>query len=159
MVLWMDNLYWQRFSTTPLHDDLSQNVTAMAVLVLPEVTQLGVHTRSVAFPRFPGHLEFVDVVRGVEQLVSDLVLASRKMRDAVRVMCQLTLCRKDIRVPLDVQRGRRPRMQWRPWAVEQLQVGNNADLVNLMMCVTFKNTRSTTCRCWWTRTSTTASCG
>ena len=38
-------------------------------------------------------------------------------------------------MPLDVQRVRRPRMQWRPWAVEQLQVGNNADLVKLMMDV------------------------
>ena len=43
--------------------------------------------------------------------------------------------RKDIRVPLDLQQGSRPRMQWRPWSVEQLQVGSNADLLKLVLDV------------------------
>ena len=37
LVLWFDNLYWQRFGTDPVGSDLSQNVTAMAVLVLDEI--------------------------------------------------------------------------------------------------------------------------
>ena len=135
MVLWLDNLYWQRFCTTPLSEDLSQNVTAMAVLVLTEVSQLNVHTRSVAFPRFPGHLEFYAVLQGVDQVVSELVAASRKMVEAVQAMGNVLFQRKDIRVPLDVQRSSRPRIQWRPWSVEQLQVGSNADLLKLVLDV------------------------
>jgi hypothetical protein len=132
LVLWMDNLYLERFGTTPGGVVLSQNVTAMAVLVVDRQVTGPRGTRSVHWPGFPGHPEVTALVQALPQLVDDLERELPAFIHAVRDTAALDLDRTELRVPLDVQRGRRPRLRWAPYDVNQLQVGSNEDLVRLL---------------------------
>ena len=135
LILWLDNLYWQRYGTTPGEENLSQNVSAMAVLVLDDVSTLQVATRSVRFPTFPGHLGVTDVVNRMNEVVSQLRTADTQLRAAVVSLNALRIERHQLRVPLDLQRPQRQRMQWRPWNLAQQQVSSNPDLLSLLLDV------------------------
>ena len=135
MVLWLDNLYWQRYSTDPGEVDLSQNVSAMATLILDDVTQLRVATRRVRFPDFPGHWDLQDILANLDAVVTHLRLAHAEMQAGITRMNAITIQRKHVRVPLDIQRPQRMRMIWRPWGLAQQQVGNTVDLLSLLLDV------------------------
>ena len=132
-MLWFDNLYWQRFGTDPIGSDLSQNVTAMAVLVLDEMRPSKMATRQVRFPAFTGHLDFPEVLSNIPQVMVQLQQSLGAMQDSVNSLSLQELERTDIRVPLDVRRPRRTRMQWRPFNICEQQVGRNADLLVLLL--------------------------
>jgi hypothetical protein len=134
MVLWMDNHYLERYGTTPGAVSLPQNVTAMAVFVADRHAGPR-RTRSVHWPGFPGHLEVTALIEAIPRLVDDLAQALPAFIRRVRGTAALDLRRADVRVPLDVPRGRRPRMQWLPYNVSELQVGSNDDLVLLLLDV------------------------
>ena len=66
-VLWCDNWYLQRYSTNPDAPVLSQDVTAMAVLLLREGPGAApaARTRSRDIPVFPGHLTLDDMASAI----------------------------------------------------------------------------------------------
>ena len=135
LVMWMDNLYFQRYGTDPSDDVLSQNVTAMAVINLDEVTGLRVATRRTRFPDFEGHPDILQLVQQVDHVVTQVRLAEGEMQNRLLRLSTQAIRRKDIRVPLDIQRPGRQRMIWKPWNLAEQQVGNNQDLLMLLLDV------------------------
>ena len=135
LVMWMDNLYFQRYGTDPSDAVLSQNVSAMAVLNLDELTGLHVATRRVRFPDYDGHPDILDMVQRVDQVVTQLRQADAEMQNRLFRLNMQAIRRKDIRVPFDIQRLGRQRMVWKPWNLAEQQVGNNQDLLMLLLDV------------------------
>ena len=131
LVLWLDNHYLERFGTEPGADVLSQNVTAMAVLPIDRLTGSR-QTRSVRWSGYPGHPEVTDLVDAVQSVLGDLARDLPAFIRKAGSVAALHLSRAELRVPLDVQRGTRPRLRWEPFDVSQLQVGANEDLVRLL---------------------------
>jgi hypothetical protein len=131
LVLWMDNHYLERFGTDPGADVLSQNVTAMAVLVVDRLTGSR-STRAVRWARYPGHPEIGDLVDALPGVLDDLARELPAFIRCAGAVAACNLSRKELRVPLDVQRGTRPRYRWLPYSLEEVQVGSNEDLITLL---------------------------
>ena len=131
-VLWMDNWYREVFGTNPGASVQSQNVTAMALLLLDEYSPALPQTRSATLRQFPGQLSLSTMVARVGFMADRLVEAHRRLLRDVAQASNPAYLRSDIRIPLDIHRQHKRSLQWRAYDLSQLQVGTNDQLVQLL---------------------------
>ena len=117
LVVWLDNWYRKRFGTDPVTNDLSLNVSVMAIL----------HT--TALPRFPGHLKVSELFTGLSGVVQVLLNAFPAVRKSVSIVLEQDLQPEWIRVPLDVHRRDMRSLQWLPYGLTDQTVSSQIDLL------------------------------
>ena len=120
VVVWLDNWYRKRYGSDPLSNDMSLNLSVMAVL----------HT--TALPTFPGHLMLNQLFDGVCGVVQVLLDAFPAIRRGVAVVNEKDLQPEWIRVPLDVQRCDMRSLQWLPYALTEQTVSSQRDLLAIL---------------------------
>lgn len=120
VVVWLDNWYRRRFGSDPDHNDMSLNVSAMAVLHIP------------AIPVFPGYLSLERVMRGLPAVVKLLMEAVPRLHGGVAAVTEEDMRREWIRVPLDVQRTNMRSLQWLPYLLTEETVGTQVDLLSIL---------------------------
>ena len=133
VVVWLDNWYRKRFGTDPITNDLSLNVSVLAVL----------HT--TALPQFPGQLSAVDVLSGLPAVAQRLLETHTEIRRGVRCVNEEALQPEWIRVPLDIQRTGMRSLQWLPYLLTPLTVSSQIDLVQILDNLEPLRTRSRHC--------------
>ena len=143
LVLWLDNWYWEVYQADPQFPNVSQNVSAWAVLVVDNQTGSRLTTRSLRFPEWGGHSTVLQLFREVDSLAANLVQTVPELGRRLDRMDQCGITRQQIRVPLDVQRPQVRSLQWQPWALSQLTVSSNLDLLKLMQEARFLQVTST----------------
>ena len=131
-VIWMDNWYFERYTTEPLRDVQSQNVTAFAVLELDPVPLGRARTRGFQLPPFPGHVSLSLMVSRAGSVAEDCALAVRSLHSAVTILNAEPIHRDWLRVPLDFHRTAMQSTQWRPLMLSEYSVSANADLIQLL---------------------------
>ncbi len=119
-VVWLDNWYRKRFGSDPLSNDMSLNVSVLAVL----------HT--TALPSFPGQLHFTDIVARLPSLAGDLLHVFTEIRRGVQIVSEADLQPEMIRVPLDIQRTGLRSLQWLPYLLTELTVSSQQDLLAIV---------------------------
>ena len=120
LVVWVDNWYRRRFGTDPLQSDQSLNISALAVLHIPEV------------PQFGGQLTLADVVSGVDAAASALVASYARVHAGVNLVTTTDLQPDFVRVPLDVHRTGMRSLQWRPYLLTEFSVSSQGDLLHIL---------------------------
>jgi hypothetical protein len=120
VVVWLDNWYRKRFGSDPDHNDMSLNVSAMAVLHIIDI------------PVFPGYMNLETVVRGISGQVARLVAAVPRVQSGVDTVMNEDIQREWIRVPLDVQRSEMRSLQWLPYLLTEETVGTQVDLLAIL---------------------------
>lgn len=120
VVVWLDNWYRKRFSCDPINNDMSLNVSAMALLHVTEI------------PIFPGYLSLGAVVDGISSVARLLACAAPRLRAGVDLILENDLQREWIRVPLDVQRTAMRSLQWLPYVLTEETVSNQLDLLSIL---------------------------
>ena len=102
MLVWFDNWYWERYSSDPGTPVRSLNISAVAVLHIPDLRP------------FPGHRSYQDMHRGV----ADMVRFLRSELGTIVSKCEGIIAEPIdetwIRVPLDFNRENMRSLQWRP---------------------------------------------
>ena len=133
VVLWVDNWYWERFTTNPVNPVASQNVTVFGVLLLSS-TEEGplAGTRSHRLPAFPGHLSLHHLTLRPANAAHQLSQSTGKLISTVRKLAAQQLQGGSIRVPLDISRPSRPSLQWHSLTLSQLRVSSNPELVQVL---------------------------
>ena len=136
VVLWVDNWYRRRYRPHPDTPDLSRDVTAMAVLPLSTTADApSQRTRGRSFTTFPGHTTLLRMHARI-QPTSDL--ARYGLADLMRQVQYVTarpVAANAIRVPLDIRRPPRPRLQWQTLALSKLRVGSSTELLKMLQCI------------------------
>ena len=133
VLLWVDNWYWQRFRQDPEQQDISHDLTAMAVLRLTTTdTGPAARTRSRTFASWPGHPTLMWVVNRVDTMDSCTQLAVGRLVKQVRQLIQNPVMASAVRVPLDIPRPARRRLQWEPLALSQSRVGVGVELLSVL---------------------------
>ena len=117
VILWLDNWYRKRFSSDPQHNDMSLNVSVLAVLHITEI------------PVFPGYVTLQTMVNAVPSVSRALTQALRRVHGGVRTVNEEPLQTEWIRVPLDVQRTNMRSLQWLPCQLTELTAGSQRDLL------------------------------
>ena len=120
MIVWLDNWYRKRFGSDPLTNDMSLNVSVLAVLHVPEIRL------------FKGHMSFPELVNATASVARQLVAALPRLRDGIGVVNAEPLQPEWIRVPLDVQRKGMHSLQWLPYQLTEETVGGSLDLLAIM---------------------------
>lgn len=120
MVVWLDNWYRKRFGTDPLGNDMSLNVSVLAVL----------HT--TALPNFSGHRSFKLMMDELPLAAQRLVDAFNLIRDGVKVVTEEDMQPEWIRVPLDVQRTGMRSLQWLPYLLTEMTVSSQPELLAIL---------------------------
>ena len=120
VVVWLDNWYRKRFSCDPVNNDMSLNVSAMALLHITEI------------PMFPGYPSFGDVVNGISSVALLIRDAGPRVHAGVEFLLENDLQRDWIRVPLDVQRTGMRSLQWMPYLLTEETVSNQLDLLAIL---------------------------
>ena len=103
-ILWIDNWAWLRWGTDPVQTSYSQNVTALVVLVLDDIEERTVRTRSITFPPFPGYPELRVLVTHIPWAAALCCTSLGKITRTVNELNWQVLDVHTIRVPLDVRR-------------------------------------------------------
>ena len=133
VVMWVDNWYWERYSTSPSNPVLSQNVTAMGVLLLRSTLEGPAQaTRSHQLPPFSPVLTLHHMTIRVNNTTSGVVTAAAKLGDVVQRMVTAPLQGAWIRVPLDLHRPQVTSLQWRALALSQMRVSNADELLQVL---------------------------
>ena len=89
LVMWVDNWYRPRYTSDPVREDVSTNVSVSAVLHVPELGQ------------FPGHAALLDIVLRFPLVAKHIARGHRELLKGVgTVLAERTLSCADIRVPL-----------------------------------------------------------
>lgn len=120
IVLWLDNWYRRRFSCDPQRNDMSLNVSAMAVL----------HITSI--PLFPGYPCLGDVLDNVSNVAGRIAAASARLIGGVDMIVGEGLRPEWIRVPLDVHREGMRSLQWLPYILTEESVSSQLDLLSIL---------------------------
>ena len=120
VVLWLDNWYRRRFSCVPQRNDVSLNVSAMAVLSITDI------------PLFPGYLGLDVVVARVRGVAQRIAAAGERLHEGVGRITSEDLKPEWIRVPLDVQRTGMRSLQWLPYQLTEETVSSQIDLLNIL---------------------------
>ncbi len=120
VVVWLDNWYRRRFGTDPDHNDMSLNVSAMAVLHITDI------------PMFPGYLSLEDVLKELPDVVVKLMGAVPRLHQGVARVVAEDMRREWIRVPLDVQRVNMRSLQWLSYILTEESVGTQVDLLAIL---------------------------
>lgn len=120
IIVWLDNWYRKRFGSDPLSNDMSLNLSVLAVL----------HTTDL--PLFPGHLRFRQILEEVPALATRLVETFARVLKGVKIILQEDLQPQWIRVPLDVQRTGMRSLQWQPYLLTEQTVSSQPDLLAIL---------------------------
>lgn len=120
VLVWLDNWYRKRFGTDPQQTDMSLNVSVLAILHIPEV------------PVFPGHKSLGEILVALPQLAQDLSRVAARLCAGVTIIVEEDLDHTQIRVPLDIHRVGMQSLQWYPYLLTELSVGNQADLLSIL---------------------------
>ena len=120
VVMWLDNWYRRRFGSDPDHNDMSLNVSAMAVLHITNI------------PVFPGYLSLEDVVKTLPVVVAKLMDAVPCLHRRVVTIVEEDMRQEWIRVLLDVQRTNMRSLQWLPYILTKETVGTQVDLLAIL---------------------------
>lgn len=133
VLLWIDNWYCPAYGVNPHNPVTSTDVTAAAVLLLSTAADgPALHTRSHQLPPFPGHTSLDRMVLAVRRTAVDMASCLGNFLSAVANFSQLAISREDIRVPLDMPRGSRRNLQWRPLTLYEDRVSCNSELFNVV---------------------------
>ena len=132
IVLWLDNWYWEVYQADPETSNASQNVSAWAVLVVDNLTGSRLVTRSSRITSWTGHSTLLQLFGEVDSLGRSLTNTVSELGRRLTRVDQCPFQREDVRVPLDVKRPRIRSLQWQPWALSQLKVSSNLDMLKLM---------------------------
>jgi hypothetical protein len=133
VVVWVDNWYWQRYRPDPADANISLDLSVMAVLPLTTTTDTpALHTRSHTFDPFPGHSSLERMRSRVEVIDSTCRLSLGRLMQKVRQLTANPIEASAIRVPLDIHRPRRRRLQWRALALSQMRVGAAPELIRVL---------------------------
>ena len=125
LVVWLDNWYRKRFTTDPRHQDMSLNVSVLAVL----------HTCRMA--PWSGHARLLDLVNKLPEAVKRLSMVHAAIHDSVRLINGSNFTTADIRVPLDVHRKSIRSLKWSPYVLSELSVGSQKDLISIVLDLDF----------------------
>jgi hypothetical protein len=132
-VLWLDNWYMERYGVDPAQPRQSLDVTALAVLPLSTTADpVAFGTRHHRVPPFRGHLSLLHMVVRVDTVDSAIRRSLVRLVSKVRTLATMSLTGSDIRVPLDVRRGARRTLQWRPFAISEDRVSANVELLRIL---------------------------
>jgi hypothetical protein len=119
-VVWLDNYYRHRYGSDPETNNMSLNISVFALLNVPSIAAFrGHYTLRQLIDRVPWHAG--QLVKSRARLVADIAHMAAVRLD---VSC--------IRVPLDVPRQGVRSLQWLPYMLSPLRVGNNSDLLQLV---------------------------
>jgi hypothetical protein len=121
IVVWLDNWYRKRFTTDPRNNDMSLNVSVVAVLHIPEI------------PMFPGYKSLRDLVTGIPVVLHQLLKVAARINIGVQSVVEEDLDVGFIRVPLDVQRKGMRSLQWTPYFLTEESVSSQKDLVSIIL--------------------------
>ena len=136
VVLWIDNWYRARYRPDPENPNVSRDVSVMAVLRLSSTTDVpALRTRSRSFGTFPGQSSLLRMVGRIETIDDLTQAALHRLVQKVRMLTAHPIEAKAIRVPLDVPRPSRPRLQWRALALSKNRVGSGAELLKVLESV------------------------
>ena len=102
MILWFDNWYWERLSSDPGNPVRSLNISAIAVLHIPDI------------PPFPGHRAYEEISLGLDSLISELHKEVKMIINRCVGIIAEPIDDTWIRVPLDFQRQKMRSLQWLP---------------------------------------------
>ena len=131
-VVWMDNFVRLRWGTDPTRPSYTQNLTALAVLVLDDLDTRDVRTRAATVPWFPGHPELRDVLSHLPWASALCCTAADKLHRVVAALNRTTIDHSSVRVPLDVQRRNVQSLGWRPLSLTEQNVSATEDLLRLL---------------------------
>ena len=92
MILWFDNWYWERFSSDPGNPVRSLNISAIAVLHIPDI------------PPFPGHRAYEEISLGLDSLISELHKEVKMMINRCVGIIAEPIDDTWVRVPFEFQR-------------------------------------------------------
>jgi hypothetical protein len=118
--VWLDNWYRKRFGSDPLSNDMSLNVSVLAVL----------HT--TALPQFPGQLSLNDLVARLPRTAGDMLHVFTEIRRGVQIVTAQELKPEWVRVPLDIQRTGLRSLQWFPYLLTEQTVSCQQDLLAIV---------------------------
>ena len=128
-VVWVDNWYWERYSTNPAAAVLSQDLTAYGVLLLSSTSQGPAQgTRSHRPSSFNGHLTLHQLTCRLPTAAHTVMEASAKLIRHVARLIRRPLQAHEIRVPLDIPRPSRRSLQWRGLTLSQHRVSSAPEL-------------------------------
>jgi hypothetical protein len=120
-VVWLDNWYRKRFTTDPRHNDMSLNVSVMAVLHISEI------------PMFPGYKSLRELVTGIPVVLNQLMKVAARVISGVQLVVESDLDVEFIRVPLDVHRQGMRSLQWTPYLLTEESVSSQKDLLSIIL--------------------------
>ena len=120
VIVWLNNWYRKRFGSDPVTNDMSLNVSVLAVLHIPEIRV------------FKGHLSFPELLNNATSLGRQLLAALPRLRDGIKAVTAEPVQPEWIRVPLDVQRKGMHSLQWLPYQLTEETVGSSLDLLTIM---------------------------
>ena len=137
VVLWVDNWYWERFTTDVASPVRSQDVSVLAVLPMQTTAEgPAARTRARVWDEFPGHVSLLLVTNRVPVVDTFIRRSFVRLCDKSQALQRCNLTGSVIRVPLDVARPQRPRLQWRALSLSQWRVGTTVELIQLLQDVT-----------------------
>ena len=120
VIVWLDNWYRKRFGSDPLANDMSLNLSVLAIL----------HT--TILPDFQGHLSLQKVFEGLANVTKGLVGAFARVQKGIKIVLAEDLQPQWIRVPLDVQRSAMRSLQWTPYLLTEQTVSSQSDLLDIL---------------------------
>ena len=123
MMVWVDNYYRRRFVANPDVDYQSISCSVLHVLQLPNI------------PMCPPMPTYHQLQFRRSHLTAQLLRAGRLLREYVDDLAQGELQHQDVRVPLDCNRYGVRSLQWCPFMLTDLQVGNQVDMLRLFNLV------------------------
>ena len=83
-------------------------------------------------PAFPGHKSLGEILVALPQLAQDLSRVAARLCAGVTIIVEEDLDHTQIRVPLDIHRVGMQSLQWYPYLLTELSVGNQADLLSIL---------------------------
>ena len=137
VVLWLDNWYWERFTTDVATPVRSQDVSVLAVLpMLSTAEGPAARTRARVWDAFPGHVSLLLMTNRVAIADTFIRRSFGRLCDKSQALVRCNLTGAAIRVPLDIARPQRARLQWRSLSLSQWKVGTTVELIQLLEDVT-----------------------
>ncbi len=112
VIVWLDNWYRKRFGSDPRHNDMSLNVSVVAVL----------HISSI--PLFPGYFKLQEIVSRISVQANQLSRVASRIHFGVASINSDDLEYDSIRVPLDVHRTGMRSLQWTPYLLTEYTVSS-----------------------------------
>ena len=120
VIVWLDNWYRKRFSSDPRHNDMSLNVSVMAVLHITDI------------PVFAGYFSLKEIASRIGTISVNLAKVAARVHSGVNLVNEDDLKCEWIRVPLDVHRSGMRSLQWTPYVLTEYTVSLQADLLHIL---------------------------